>query len=322
MWNLLIRRMFDGHPAGLRRMPNATPQPVLLEATQINQMVNVASVPQRSPFRYPGGKTWLVPHLRQWLSSLKARPSEFIEPFAGGGIVSLTVAAESLAGHVTMVEIDKQVAAVWQTIINEDGGGWLAGRIATFALTPDSLNDFMSRCVRSVRERAFQTILKNRTYRGGILAAGSAPLKRGENGKGIRSRWYAETLKRRILAIAGMRERITFIEGDGLKVIRQNAGRVRAAYFIDPPYTVAGKRAGRRLYHHSEIDHEELFRTMKTVAGDFLMTYDNTDGVRELARGYGFDVEAIAMKNTHHAEMTELLIGRNLDWARLDHPNH
>lgn len=25
------------------------------------RVVNVASVPQRSPFRYPGGKTWLVP---------------------------------------------------------------------------------------------------------------------------------------------------------------------------------------------------------------------------------------------------------------------
>ena len=116
---------------------------------------------------------------------------------------------------------------------------------------------------------------------------------------------------------AAMRERITFIEGDGLKVVRQNAKRARAAYFIDPPYTVsAGKRAGRRLYNHSEIDHEELFETMKIVAGNFLMTYDNTGGVRELAHRHGFDVQAIAMKNTHHAEMTELLIGRNLDWAR------
>ncbi len=33
-------------------------------------IVNVASVPQRSPFRYPGGKTWLVPRIRQWLKSL------------------------------------------------------------------------------------------------------------------------------------------------------------------------------------------------------------------------------------------------------------
>lgn len=30
--------------------------------------VNVASVPQRSPFRYPGGKTWLVPYVRDWLA--------------------------------------------------------------------------------------------------------------------------------------------------------------------------------------------------------------------------------------------------------------
>jgi len=31
---------------------------------------NVASVPQRSPFRYPGGKTWLVPKFRQWMKTL------------------------------------------------------------------------------------------------------------------------------------------------------------------------------------------------------------------------------------------------------------
>ena len=28
-------------------------------------VINVASVPHRSPFRYPGGKTWLVPHVRR-----------------------------------------------------------------------------------------------------------------------------------------------------------------------------------------------------------------------------------------------------------------
>jgi DNA adenine methylase len=37
---------------------------------------------------------------------------EFFEPFAGGAIVSLTVAAEKLANHVTMVELDENVAAV------------------------------------------------------------------------------------------------------------------------------------------------------------------------------------------------------------------
>jgi DNA adenine methylase len=141
-------------------------------------------------------------------------------------------------------------------------------------------------------------------------------LKHGENGKGIASRWYAETLRRRIFEIQSIRERITFIEGDGLDFIRQNAQQCNAVYFIDPPYTAAGKRAGRRLYTHSELDHEVLFRVVNTLAGDFLMTYDDADGIRNLASKYGFDIELVAMKNTHHAKMTELLIGRNLNWAR------
>ena len=48
--------------------------------------VNVASVPQRSPLRYPGGKTWLIPHIRAWLGAIAPQPRLLIEPFAGGGI--------------------------------------------------------------------------------------------------------------------------------------------------------------------------------------------------------------------------------------------
>src|SRR5438128_419876 len=84
-------------------------QAVLLPDT--SSIVNVASVPQRSPFRYPGGKTWFVPHLRDWLQSFRKRASVFVEPFAGGGIASLTVAMENLAYRVVMAVLDSNVAA-------------------------------------------------------------------------------------------------------------------------------------------------------------------------------------------------------------------
>jgi len=141
-------------------------------------------------------------------------------------------------------------------------------------------------------------------------------MKHGENGKGIISRWYPETLARRILEIARIRERITFIHGDGLEVMRENVRRPDAVFFIDPPYTAAGKKAGRRLYVHFDVDHEELFRIARSLAGELLMTYDNAQGIRQLAQRHGFDMLPIAMKSTHHARMMELLIGRNLDWAR------
>jgi DNA adenine methylase len=46
------------------------------------------------------------------------------------------------------------------------------------------------------------------------------------------------------------------------------------------------------------------------------MTYDNTEEVRALARQYNFDMQAVPMKNTHHAKMDELLIGPDLEWLR------
>jgi DNA adenine methylase len=280
------------------------------------KIVNVASVPQRSPFRYPGGKTWLVPALRVWLRSFPSSPATFVEPFAGGGIIALTVAFEELADRVLMVELDEQVAAVWKTVLDTEDAAWLASRIVNFELTGDSARAELARPASVLREVAFRTILKNRVCHGGIMAHGSGFIKLGENGKGIRSRWYAGTLRRRILDLARVRDRIDFIEGDGLEILRQFAGRNDAVFFIDPPYTAAGKKAGRRLYTHNELDHEELFRVTANLAGDFLMTYDNADGVAEMARRHGFDTEVIPMKNTHHAEMTELLVGRNLGWVR------
>lgn len=274
-----------------------------------SQIVNVAQVQHRSPFRYPGGKTWLVPHVQQWMLGQPKRPTEFIEPFAGGAIIGLTIAFEHLADHVTLVEVDKQVAAVWKTILEGDYE-WLANEILEFDLTSESVEEVFAQTNNSTQELAFQTILRNRINRGGILAPGAGKIKTGENGKGMKSRWYPETLAKRILNIGKIRERISFIEGDGLEVLEENARRKDAIFFIDPPYTAGGKNAGARLYAHYEVDHKRLFLIAEGLAGDFLMTYDNAPEIQALAERHGFSTKTVAMKNTHHAEMRELLVGR------------
>jgi DNA adenine methylase len=280
-----------------------------------SDIVNVASIPQRSPFRYPGGKTWLIPIVRRWMKIQPKKPAELIEPFAGGAIVSLTAAFEDLAEKVTMVERDDDVAAVWETILN---GGYqqLIERIIEFDLTPENVRAELGRSEVSRSDLAFRTILRNRVNHGGILAPGSGVIKYGENGKGIRSRWYPDTLYKRIVNISHVKDRLSFIHGDGMNVLKSNSKRANCIFFIDPPYTAAGKKAGKRLYTHNELDHGQLFNIADGLCGDFLMTYDNADGVEELARRHNFDTYAIAMKNTHHAAMTELLIGRDLDWVR------
>jgi len=275
-------------------------------------VINVAAVPHRSPFRYPGGKTWLVPHVRNWLRSLPQCPREVIEPFAGGAIVGLSVLFEGLTDRLTLVELDEDVAAVWKVVLN-GGAQTLAQRITRFDVNPKTVKAILEAEPVSLVDRAFATIVRNRVQRGGIMAPGASLMKQGENGKGLRSRWYPDTLRRRIEAISEMKNHISFLCEDGLAFVRHHAHRPDVAFFIDPPYTVAG----RRLYKHPNIDHEELFRVAGTIQGDFLMTYDNTPEIRSLARRMRFDIQEVAMKNTHHEVMRELLIGRRLDWARV-----
>ncbi len=275
--------------------------------------VNVASVPQRSPFRYPGGKTWFVPTFRDWISTRYPKPKILVEPFAGGGIISLTALFEDLVSRVIMVEIDEDIAAVWQSVV--DGHAeWIAKRIISFELTKESVIDEISKTGVDTREKAFQTILKNRTFHGGILAEGSGFLKYGENGKGIRSRWYPATLAKRFSNLKLIADRISFYKGDGLDVIRKYLHRQDVVFFIDPPYTAGGKRAGKRLYRHFTLDHERLFTLCESVKGDFLMTYDHADEVKAMARNHGFQMRLVPMTNTHHATIQELVIGKDLLW--------
>jgi DNA adenine methylase len=298
------------HQAADVEINSPTAQYRTAEDVKLHEPVNVASVPQRSPFRYPGGKTWLVPYIRSWLNS-KRHTSLLVEAFAGGSIVGLTAGFERLADHVILVESDPNVAAVWHTIFSGQAE-WLADRILKFDLTRGNVLNVLKSGGLGQRERAFATIIRNRVQRGGIMAPGAGLVKTGENGRGLNSRWYPETLARRIREIAQVRHRFSFIEGDGLEIMQRYADVDDAVFFADPPYTIAS----RRLYERWQIDHRQLFRLLRSVRGDVLLTYDNTKEIVDLAEEFAFGMRAIAMKNTHHAKMNELLIGKDLSWLR------
>ncbi len=270
-------------------------------------VVNVATVPQRSPLRYPGGKTWLIPHIREWLRQTK--PEILIEPFAGGAIVSLTAVMEELVTASVMVEIDRDVAAFWHSAL--ESGMTLQEWVHQFEPTIERLRQLEQTSPATVLEHGFRTLVLNRTRRGGILAPGASFCRHGENGRGLLSRWYPETLATRLAAIQNYGDRITFLEGDGMKLLPlmlRGWGR-KAAVFLDPPYTAqGGKRAGLRLYAHSSIKHAKLFETLAKHNANFLMTYDAAPEIVGLVRKHGFDAVCLSMKNGHHNRMPEIVI--------------
>ena len=143
------------------------------------------------------------------------------------------------------------------------------------------------------------------------MAPGASFTKAGENGRGIGSRWYPATLAKRIRAIATIRDRCGFCCEDALTTLHRYRDEADAVFFVDPPYTVAG----RRLYRHWDVDHRRLFDTLAQVKGDVLMTYDNSPEVVALAKEFGFATTKMAMKSRQHRGKLELLISRDLNWT-------
>lgn len=278
-----------------------SPIPVLSD-----RVVNVASVPQRSPLRYPGGKTWLVPEIRKYLEQLDFRPDVFIEPFAGGASASLTAVMDHYVDRAVLCEKDPDICNLWQSMIYR--AEEFACRVETFVPTRKNIDDIFADTGTADIDAAFRTLLRNRVNRGGIMAKGASVMKQGENGNGIASRWYGKTLAARIRAIGSHAQKLDIVRGDGMDLVDLCKDNEAAVFFIDPPYTAAGKRAGRRLYEYNDIDHEDLFERISRVRGAFMMTYDESPEIVEMARRHGFYVTKVPMKNTHHNVIYELLI--------------
>ena len=264
-------------------------------------VANVKTVPQRSPLRYPGGKTWLVPHIREWLR--KTTPGTLIEPFAGGAIVSLTAVMENLVPRAVMVERDRDVAAFWHAVLQSAPA--LAERVRGFEPTIERIRALEDTSPTDVLEHGFRTLVLNRTrMNGGLAAQASFPRR-------MASRWYPETLAKRLAAINEHRNRLDFFEGDGtalLPLVLRTAGR-KTAVFLDPPYTAqGGRRAGQRLYTHARVDHARAFATLAQYEANFLMTCDTAPQIVDLVREHDFTAVNVSVKNGHHDRTHELVV--------------
>ena len=273
-------------------------------------VTNVSEVPQRSPLRYPGGKTWFIPYLRDWLHH---RPATwFIEPFCGGASCGLAALAEKLADEVLLVDLDDELAALWEAV-TRGLGDELADRIMRFNMCEENARAIIHGEPTELADRAFRTLIKNRCRYGGIMAPRAGDMYN----EGVNRRWYPKSLAHRLRCLNMVRHCLDFQQMDALHLLSEHRKRSDVTFFIDPPYT-AGDHAGRRLYNHNDVDHQMLFHLCSKLEGEFLMTYSSTEMVWEMAEKHKLDVRMVNMKSATHKIKTELIIGRKLDWIEED----
>jgi len=260
-----------------------------------------------SPFRYPGGKSRLRATVISWMRGLGFRPTHFVEPFAGGASVGLAVAELDLADHVTLAEIDPDVASVWQVILNGQADAF-ARRIRNFSLSHKSAKEVISKQPNNSLAKAFRCLLLNRISRAGIMAPGSGWLNQGENGNGIHSRWYPETLAQRVESTHALRAKLTFDPRDGLEVLKTFSTESHAVAFVDPPYAVKGRGAGRRLYTHCDVDCDKLFQIVTRFRGPMIITYHRSVIIERLADAAGIERHTVTMQTGHTRSKRELIM--------------
>ncbi len=271
-------------------------------------MTATATAPSTlSPFRYPGGKSALRLKVINWIRNLGYRPKHFIEPFAGGSSVGLAIAELDLADSIVLAELDPNVAAVWNVILNGQAGAF-AAKIRNFKLTDASARETLNANGYDRFSRAFRCLLQNRISRGGIMAPGAGFLNYGEAGKGIHSRWYPETLATRVEAIHALRHKIQFVEGDGLKLLRKFSSTPHTVAFVDPPYVVGGRGAGLRLYRHHNVDYEKLFEAIQDFKGPMIITYHRSEIVEREARAAGIKCRTVNMHTAHDVAKRQLIL--------------
>ena len=206
-----------------------------------------------------------------------------------------------------MFERDQDVAALWKTALLDTDD--LTERIQQFTPSRKVVEELERAGWRNDAERAFRTLVLNRTKRAGILAPGASFLESGENAKGIGSRWYPDTLVKRLQEIGKHAQKIAFYEGDSMRILEPllKGWGQKAAVFVDPPYTgKGGKRAGSRLYAHCTIDHVRLFEILDRSHSNFLMTYDGAQEIVDLIHQHGFCAVRVEMNNAHYSRLSEV----------------
>ena len=104
----------------------------------------------------------------------------------------------------------------------------------------DGVEQLARQAPHSVVDHGFRTLVLNRTRRGGVLAPGASWVRHGENGGGLCSRWYPDTLAKRLQDIAHHADQLLFYEGDGVGILDTFAEYPGTRFFVDPPYTAAG----------------------------------------------------------------------------------
>ena len=241
-----------------------------------------------SPLRYPGGKLKVVDYVKQLMEINDLMGGTYIEPYAGGASVALSLLFSKHASKIKINDIDRTIYAFWHSVLNETDA--LCRLIND---TPITMDVWVAQHERQkhkdevgLLELGFSTFFLNRTNRSGILNGGVIGGKEQRGEYKIDARYNKRELIERIEHVAGYADLIELTSMDAVALIKRYKRTPAAKTFcyLDPPYYVKGQDL--YLNYYRDEDHKDIAEAIKKFKGQWIISYDAVDFISELYKGY------------------------------------
>ena len=127
-----------------------------------------------SPLRYPGGKNKISPFVKLIIDKSGLTNITYVEPFAGGAGVALSLLFSGTVNHIVINDYDKCIYSVWRAILNDTNEfiKLIKDTDVTIEEWRRQKDIYLTQNNKYSLELAFATFFLNRTNRSGILKAG------------------------------------------------------------------------------------------------------------------------------------------------------
>lgn len=242
-----------------------------------------------SPLRYPGGKSKLVKHIVDLFKINNYTDGTYIEPFAGGAGVALSLLYNEYVERILINDLDISIYSLWKSILDH------TDELCKLILdTPVDIENWKEQKMvqnnidkSSILELGFSTFYLNRTNISGIIKGGVIGGYNQTGNYKIDARFNKKNLIKRIEKIAMYRDRIMVSNLCVKELIKEyiNVEDRKCFIYFDPPYYIKGPELYKN--HLIDKDHLEIANLIKMIQNHYwILTYDNVSEITNMYDGF------------------------------------
>ncbi|MBY5969931.1 DNA adenine methylase [Halomonas denitrificans] len=237
-----------------------------------------------SPLRYPGGKGRLTQYVAQLISLNGLRDGAYVEPYAGGAAVAISLLFSEVVRTVHLNDISKPIYSFWYSVLNDTDD--LCEMILSTPVTVDvweRQKEIQRTPGCSCLELGFSTFFLNRVNRSGIINGGLIGGRQQSGTWRMDARYNKLDLVSRIRKISKYKNRIKFYSEDAHDFLSEVSGRLgeKTFFYLDPPYYIKGGGLYEHNYKHE--DHGKIASFVQEhLSQPWIVSYDNHDVIKTL----------------------------------------